>query len=63
MYLVGNGWQAVEQMQHLISEYLIQSYKVKNLIEDGNYVRKWVTELKNVPNKFIHKPWELNDEN
>ena len=28
----------------------------------GEYVRKWVTELKNVPNKFIHKPWELNDD-
>ena len=29
----------------------------------GEYVKKWVPELKNVPNKFIHKPWELKDEN
>ena len=31
--------------------------------KEGTYVRKWVPELKNVPNKFIHKPWELNDKN
>ena len=31
--------------------------------KDGTYVKKWVPELKNVPTKFIHKPWELNDEN
>ena len=29
--------------------------------KDGVYVKKWVPELKNVPKKFIHKPWELND--
>ncbi len=31
--------------------------------KDGTYVKKWVPELKNVPTKFIHKPWELNDVN
>lgn len=25
---------------------------------DGAYVRKWCPELKGVPNKYIHKPWE-----
>ncbi len=30
---------------------------------DGAYVKKWVPELKNVPKKFIHKPWELEDKN
>ena len=25
---------------------------------EGNYVRKWVPELKNMPNKWIHKPWQ-----
>ena len=29
--------------------------------KEGEYVKKWVKELKNVPKKFIHKPWELND--
>ncbi len=31
--------------------------------KEGNYVKKWVPELKKVPKKFIHKPWELNDAN
>ena len=29
---------------------------------EGEYVKKWVPELKNLPKKFIHKPWELNNE-
>jgi len=31
--------------------------------KDGEYVKKWVPELKNLSKKFIHKPWELEDEN
>ena len=27
--------------------------------KDGLYVKKWVPELTKVPNKFIHKPWEM----
>ena len=27
--------------------------------KEGVYVKKWVPELKKVPNKFIHKPWEM----
>ena len=30
--------------------------------KDGSYVKKWVPELKNIPNKFIHKPWEYKDD-
>ena len=30
--------------------------------KEGEYVKKWVPELKNVSKKFIHKPWELKDE-
>lgn len=26
---------------------------------DGNYVRKWVPELKRVPAKFIQRPWDM----
>ena len=27
---------------------------------NGEYVKKWVPELLNVPKEFIHKPWELD---
>ena len=30
--------------------------------KEGDYVKKWIPELKNVSKKFIHKPWELEDE-
>ncbi len=31
--------------------------------KDGDYVKKWVPELRKVPRKFIHRPWELDDKN
>ncbi len=31
--------------------------------KEGEYVKKWVPELKKIPKKFIHRPWEINDEN
>ena len=27
--------------------------------KEGKYVKKWVPELSKVPQKFIHKPWEM----
>jgi len=27
--------------------------------KSGDYVRRWVPEIEQVPNQFIHKPWEL----
>ena len=30
--------------------------------KEGEYVKKWIPQLKNVPNKFIHKPWEFKNE-
>ena len=31
--------------------------------KEGEYVKKWVEELKKVPKKYIHKPWEIKDKN
>jgi deoxyribodipyrimidine photo-lyase len=29
--------------------------------KDGIYTKKWVPELKNIPNEFLYKPWELEE--
>ena len=31
----------------------------KKFDPDGDYVRRWVPELKDVPNKYIHEPWSM----
>ncbi|MDB9784582.1 DNA photolyase family protein [Pelagibacteraceae bacterium] len=28
----------------------------------GDYIKKWIPELSDVPEKFIHKPWEIDDQ-
>ena len=30
---------------------------------NGDYVKKYIPELKNVTKKFIHNPWEMSDDN
>lgn len=30
--------------------------------KDANYVRQWVPELKDIPNKWIHHPWDAPDD-
>ena len=30
--------------------------------KDGEYVKKWVPELRGISKKFIHKPWEIQNE-
>ena len=31
-------------------------------LPEGEYVKKWIPELKNITKKFIHKPWEIKDD-
>jgi deoxyribodipyrimidine photo-lyase len=34
--------------------------QAKQYDPDGSYVRHWIEELSDVPEEFIHTPWELN---
>lgn len=32
----------------------------KKFDPNGNYIKRWVDELRNVPEKFIHEPWKMD---
>jgi len=34
----------------------------KKFDPDGVYVRQWVPEISEVPDKFLHEPWEASEE-
>ncbi|HKK18884.1 MAG TPA: FAD-binding domain-containing protein, partial [Opitutales bacterium] len=34
----------------------------KKFDPEGDYVKRWVPELKKVPTKYIHEPWEASEE-
>jgi len=56
------GWQWISGCGADASPYfrvfnpITQSEKFD---KNGEYIRKWVPELTNVPNEFIHTPWEM----
>ena len=63
MLLVGNGSLDVARMQLHISEIFNPILQGEKFDKEGEYVKKWVPELRDLPKKFIHKPWELNGVN
>ena len=62
---IGNnaaGWQWVAGCGADASPY----YRIFNPVlqgekfdPHGNYVRRWVPELNDIPDEFLHKPWEM----
>jgi FAD binding domain of DNA photolyase len=33
----------------------------KRFDPEGEYVKRWIPELKDVPPKFVHKPWKMDE--
>ena len=58
------GWQWVAGCGADAAPYfrifnpILQGEKFDN---EGEYVKRWVPELKDLPKKFVHKPWEFNE--
>jgi deoxyribodipyrimidine photo-lyase len=55
-WVVGSGADAAPYFR--IFNPVLQSERFD---PDGEYIKKYLPELKNLPKKFIHKPWELSD--
>ena len=60
MLLVGSGQLDAERMLLLILEFFNPILQGEKFDPEGNYVKKWVPEISNLPKEFLHKPWELN---
>ncbi len=60
------GWQWISGSGADASPYfrifnpVLQGQKFDS---EGDYVKKYIPELRNVPNKYIHNPWEMSEEN
>jgi deoxyribodipyrimidine photo-lyase len=59
-----HGWQWVAGTGTDASPYFRVFNPVKQGLDhdpDGDYVRRWVPELRDVPGRLVHEPWKLPD--
>ena len=58
---LGNGLPDVGPIR-AVFPYFNPVLQGKKFDEDGEYVRQYVPELKDLPNKYLFSPWEAPDE-
>lgn len=49
--------QNFKRLQNFNCNQIYQSYE---LDPKGEYIKRWIPELKNVPTKYIHMPWKMD---
>ncbi len=54
----GSGSRAAGRTPLRISASSTRSCRARNSIRKGDYVRRWIREIADLPNSFLHKPWE-----
>ena len=64
-YEPGIHWSQVQMQSGVTGINSVRAYSVKKQSLDhdfeGFFIRKWVPELKKVPNEFIHEPWLMDE--
>lgn len=62
-YEPGIHWSQVGMQSGTTGINTVRAYSVRKQSEDhdpdGHYIRRWVTELANVPAAYIHEPWKM----
>ena len=65
-YEPGIHWSQVHMQSGVTGINSIRAYSVlkqsSDQDPDGDFIRTWVEELRDVPKKHIHEPWLMNDE-
>jgi len=63
---IGNGGRSAwDGSREFDSEHWDMRYKLhaeRQNDPEGAYIRRWVPELRNVPDKYIHTPWLMSEE-
>ena len=65
-YEPGIHWSQVGMQSGTTGINTVRAYSVtkqgKDHDKSGDYIRKWVPELRMVPTKYIHDPWKMSEE-
>jgi deoxyribodipyrimidine photo-lyase len=63
-YEPGIHWSQVHMQSGVTGINSVRAYSVRKQSEDqdpqGDFIREWVKELKQVPAEFIHEPWLMS---
>ena len=64
-YEPGIHWSQVQMQSGVTGINSIRAYSISKQSKDqdpeGKFIRKWVPELRNVPNHLIHSPWTMSE--
>ena len=65
-YEPGIHWSQVGMQSGTTGINTVRAYSVtkqgKDHDKNGDYIRKWVPELRMIPTKYIHEPWKMSKE-
>ena len=61
-YEPGIHYSQIQNASAVTGINTVRVYNPKNSIDldpNGDFIRKWVTELESIPSEYIHEPWKM----